>query len=72
MSLQLPDYFNLVVYIFRANTKKLTSFGSDLDELKPVLESAYKLTDELEVKISSVSKFEGDDEALRKLLQVCL
>jgi len=71
MSYRLPDYFNLIVFTYRANMKKLTSFGSDLDELKTVLESACKLAEELEGKIASASsRLEGDDENLRKSLQV--
>lgn len=55
---------------FRTNLSKLTSFNTDLEELKALLENVNKLADQLKNEIVNLtSKQAGADE---EILKECL
>ena len=68
---------NILLSTFRANLVKLTNFQTQLDELKTLLQNVYKLGDELDAKVGSISSringfSEQDDDHLDECLQVKL
>ena len=71
----IVERLNFLLFTFRANLSKLTTFQSQLDELKILLQNVYTLGNELDAKVGDISSkingFSGqDDQHLKDCLQV--
>lgn len=71
----IVERLNFLLFTFRANLTKLTTFQTQLDELTTLLKNVYTLGDELDTKVESISSkingFSGqDDQHLQDCLQV--